>query len=188
MLYFLCYLFTKVKWAWKHYWIENGLGSEILKLSKFWLFHFHVRNLSQFLLLLVGAPTSICHFFRPSVRPSVQLSVQTISQEPYITWSLFLVHMCQMMISHGGFFHIFKNFWFFGSLAGAGSRKGVWGCKRAKNSPNWKKKHPIYIISQKECSIWSWFLIHLCKMMISPGVFSIFKILIFQVARRGGGG
>ena len=35
---------------------------------------------------LGGAPTSMCHFFRPSICLSVRLS-QTISQESYIIWS-----------------------------------------------------------------------------------------------------
>ena len=41
--------------------------------------------------------------------------------------------------------------------------------------------HLLRVISQEQYSIWSWFLVHLCKMMISPGVFHFFKILIFWV-------
>ena len=75
------------------------------------------------LLFLGGAPTSVCHIFRPSVHlsvhpsiwPSIRPSVcllHSISQEPYIIWSWFLLHICEMMIS-SGFFFIFSKFWFF---------------------------------------------------------------------------
>ena len=45
----------------------------------------------------------------------------------------------------------------------------------------------MHTISQERYSIWSWFLVHLCKMMISPGAFfffHFFKILIFRAVRR----
>ena len=94
------------------------------------------------------APTSISHFFRPSVfpfvgvRPAIRLSVClsfclsvclsvrlscTISQEPYIMWPYLLVNMCGMMIHQVVvvvvfFFHLFKILVF------------SW-VKRAKNNP-----------------------------------------------------
>ena len=40
-----------------------------------------------------------------------------------------------------------------------------------------KEKWQLHLsctISQEQYSIWSWFLIHLCKMIISPGIFLIF--------------
>ena len=51
-----------------------------------------------------------------------------VSQEPYMTWLPFMLHLCKMIISSGGFF-IFSKFWFFGLLVG----------KWAKNSPKWQK-------------------------------------------------
>ena len=53
---------------------------------------------------------------------------RSISQELFITWLSFMVHMCTMIISPGVFF-IFAKFWFFGLL----------GCKRSKNGPKWQK-------------------------------------------------
>ena len=41
----------------------------------------------------------------------------SISQEPFIIWLPFMVHMCQMIISPCNFF-IFSKFWFFGLLGG----------------------------------------------------------------------
>ena len=48
--------------------------------------------------------------------------------------------------------------------------------KSAKNSPKWKVKINLSCATlQEQYSIWSWFLVHLCKMMITPGIFSIFQ-------------
>ena len=49
----------------------------------------------------------------------------SISQEPYIIWLSFMVHMCKMIISLGVLF-IFSNVDFL-------------GCKRAENGPKWQK-------------------------------------------------
>ena len=51
-----------------------------------------------------------------------------ISQEPYIIWLSFIVHMCKMIIYPGVFF-IFSKLRFFALL----------GDKRAKNVPKWQK-------------------------------------------------
>ena len=40
-----------------------------------------------------------------------------ISQEPYIIWLSFMVHLCKMMIYRDALF-IFSKFWFFGLLVG----------------------------------------------------------------------
>ena len=73
-------------------------------------------------------------------------------------------------------FFSFLKFWFFRLLRG----------KRAKNSPKWKIKITSDMcLSQEQYSIWSWFLVNLCKMMISPSIFfQFFKILIFRVVRE----
>ena len=43
-------------------------------------------------------------------------------------------------------------------------------------------------ISQESYIMWSWFLVHMCKMMISPAFFFIsFLILIFQAVMRAEG-
>ena len=74
-------------------------------------------------------------------------------------------------------FSLFWNFYFLGKLGG----------KWAKSSPKWKITiiHLSHAISQEQYSVWLWFLIHLCKMIIAPGIFfHFFKILIFWVFRR----
>ena len=43
--------------------------------------------------------------------------------------------------------------------------------------------HPSCTISQEQCSIWSWFLIHLCKMMVSF-FFHFFYIFIFWAVKE----
>ena len=82
--------------------------------------------------------------------------------------------MCKMVISTGVFF-IFKIFWLFGLIGGGGLRVG----KRAKNSAKWKwKLHPSHAISQEQYGIWSWFVVHFCK-MIFWSFFHFLKILTF---------
>ena len=69
-----------------------------------------------------------------------------------------------------GFFLFFLNFDFF-------------GCKRAKNSPKWKITIASVTchISRTRHHIWSRFLAHLCKMMISSANFFIFQNFDFGV-------
>ena len=62
------------------------------------------------------------------------------------------------------FFHFFKIFIFW----------AVRGVKGQKMTQNEKYLHPWCAISQEQYSIWQWFLVHYCKMMISPCVFFIF--------------
>ena len=72
-------------------------------------------------------------------------------------------------------FSFFQNFDFL----------GCYGGKKAKNALKWQKilSHSV---SQQSYIIWLWFLVHMCKMVISPA-FSFFffchffKILFFQV-------
>ena len=97
---------------------------------------------------------------------------QSISQEPYIIWFLFLVHLCKILISPVAFFHFFKSLilqvfrW-------------VKGQKMVQND---KKLCLSCCISQELYIIWLLFVVHCSKMMISPSVFfHFFKILIFQV-------
>ena len=99
----------------------------------------------------------------------------SISQEPYIIWFSFMVHLCKMIISPGVFFFFSKS-WFSGLL------KGVKGQKIVQNV---KKFCLLRSISQGPYIIWSSFVVRKCRMMISPGgFFMFFKILIFQIFRR----
>ena len=82
----------------------------------------------------------------------------SLSQEPYIIWLSFMVHMCKMIISPGVFF-IFSKFWF----------------SRQKMAQNDLKFCLLHSISQEPYSIWLSFMVHMCKMIISPGVFFIFS-------------
>ena len=75
-----------------------------------------------------------------------------ISQVPYII-SLFVVHKCKMIISQGVFI-------FFKILI-------LWVVRRVKG----QKMAQIYFISQQPYIIWSWFMVHVCKRMVSPCFF-----------------
>ena len=71
-----------------------------------------------------------------------------ISQEPYIIWLSFMVHICKMIISVG------LSFWF---------RREVKGQRTVQND---KKFCLSNSLSQEPYIIWLWFLVHMCKMMI----------------------
>ena len=86
-----------------------------------------------------------------------------------------MVHICKMMISSGVFFHFYLILIFW----------AVKEVKEKKLAQNEKQQlHLLHAICQEQYSIWSWFLVHLFKMMRSPGFFLIFfLILIFCVVR-----
>ena len=88
-----------------------------------------------------------------------------ITQEPYIIWLSFIVQICKMIISSGVFFHVFKIliFWV---------HRGVKEQKAVQNDRKFCLSHSV---SQEPYIIWFWFLVHMCKMMISPGNFFIFQ-------------
>ena len=94
---------------------------------------------------------------RPFVRP-----LRTISKEPYIIWSSFMVQMYKMIISPGVFFN-FKilTFWF------------VWGLKGQKWPKMTKNFCLSHLIFQESHTIHLWY-IYLYKNIISPGIFSFF--------------
>ena len=100
-----------------------------------------------------------------------------------------MVYMCKMIISPG----VFSNFDF--DFLGC-----QWG-ERVKLVSKWWKilsvapfvsgtiEYMIYVsysVSQELSIIRLWFLVYMCKMMISPAIFIIFfKILIFYVFNGG---
>ena len=93
----------------------------------------------------------------------------SVSQEPYIMWFSFMVHMCEVIISPGCFFIFFKILIF----------QVFRGVKVKKMVQNGKKSCLTWSISQDPYIIWFSFTLHLCKMIISSVSFSIFfKILI----------
>ena len=72
------------------------------------------------------------------------------------------------------FFHFFKILIF------CVFRRVKW----QKMVQNEKKFCLLCSISQQPYIVWFSFMVHVCKMIISSGVFLFFKTLIFQVARR----
>ena len=60
------------------------------------------------------------------------------------------------------FFSFFQNFNFL-------------GCKGAKNGPKWQKIMSAALHISGIIRSWFWFLVHMCKMITSPGTFFIFS-------------
>ena len=87
-----------------------------------------------------------------------------------------VIYVCKMMISLGVFSYlfIFFQFWFSGSI---GYPKGH------KMVQNDKKLCLLHSISQKQYIIWLSFMVQMCKLTISPGVFFNAKILIFKFVK-----
>ena len=84
-----------------------------------------------------------------------------------------LLHKFKMMTSPDAIFISLKC-WFWRLL----EEEGV---KGAKNGLKWQKILS-HFVSQELYLIWLWFLLHMCKMMISPAIFfHFFKSLIFRV-------
>ena len=90
--------------------------------------------------------------------------VHFISQELYIIWSSFVVHKCKVITSPGVFFFvfIFSKFWCFRLLGGS----------KCKNDPKSQKNCPLRIVSG---TIHRILMVHMCKRIISPGVFLHFS-------------
>ena len=95
--------------------------------------------------------------------------LQLISQEPYIIWLSFMVHLCKMMIPQESFFHFFKILILWVVRVGEGGEKGQ---KRVQNEKNFCLLHSI---SQESYIIWSSFVAHKCKIIIFSGNFFIFS-------------
>ena len=90
----------------------------------------------------------------------------SISQEPYIIWFSFMIHICKTIISPGIFF-IFSKIWFSGSSGGSKSKK--W--------PKMTTNSVLHVIFQDPWIISSSFIVDMCKRIIFPDIFfSIFEM------------
>ena len=159
----------------------------------------HLQMLFQFFKILVF------WVFREGPQkngPKLQKKIShCISQELYLIWLWFLVHTCKMMISPAIFFHFFQHSDFSGfSNFISKCQKEILRCgppssrvcdfihffkilicrvaievKGQKIVQNYKKFCRSCSISQ-EPHIWLSFMVHICKMIISPGAF----LVVFQ--------
>ena len=93
-----------------------------------------------------------------------------------------------------GFWYTCFKWWYlqmFSSLFQNFDFQVVRGCKKAKNGPSFQKIVSVSVssVSQELHLKWLCFLVHMCKMMISPAIFfSFFRNFDFLVFREGGGG
>ena len=92
-----------------------------------------------------------------------------ISQELYIIWLSFVVHICKMISP--GFFFYFKILIF----------RLVRRVKGQKMVQNDKKFCLLHFISQEPYIMWLSFMVRICKMIISSGVLFTFpKFWFFE--------
>ena len=79
--------------------------------------------------------------------------LHSVSQEAYIIFLWFLVHMCKIITSSGAFFHYFNIFIF----------QVVRGVEGQKMTQNDKKLCLSHSGSQEPYITWLWFLVYMCK-------------------------
>ena len=99
----------------------------------------------------------------------------SISQELYIIWFSFTVHMCKMIISLGFSFSFF--FFSFFKILIFQVVRGVKGQKLVQNNKKFCLSHSI---SQESYIMRLSFMVHICKMIISSGFFFIFSKFWFS--------
>ena len=92
----------------------------------------------------------------------------SIFQEPYIVWLSFMVHICKMIMSLY-FFSFLQNFDFLGH---------EW-VKVQKMVQNDKKFCLLCSISEEPYITWLSFMVHMCQMIMSPGIFSCLQSFDF---------
>ena len=95
----------------------------------------------------------------------------SISQELYIIWLSFMLHMCKMIISPG-VFSFFSKFWFFRLL----------GSKRPKNGPKWQKNSVCctpYLKNHTSFDYHLWYTFVKWWYLQVFFFFSFFKVFIF---------
>ena len=148
-----------------------------------WLIH-HMIAISGALVLNYDISRDFFHFIKILIfwvvgRVKGQKMVQnekklclsrSISQESYIIWFSFMVHICKMVLSTGIFFHFSKILIF----------RVIRGVKVQKIVRNDKKFSLSRSISQETYIIWSSFVLCKCKMIISSGLFSFFHDFDFS--------
>ena len=104
---------------------------------------------------------------------------RSISQEPYIIWLSFMVHLCKMVIAPGVFFHSFKILIFWVHMGAEGQKTGWKGKKWPKMTKKYVCLNP-HLRNRTSYGNDFWYT---RKIMISLAFF--FLILIFLVFRGG---
>ena len=93
-----------------------------------------------------------------------------VSQEPYLIWLLFMVYMCKMIfLGIFFFFHFFKI-----SIFRVVS--GVKGQKVVQNDKKFCLPHIPYL---RNNTSWFSFMVHMWKVIVSPGGFFVFSSFDF---------
>ena len=141
------------------------------------------------MLTLLHILLHFCHSFSSSIKKAdtlfqikQQIMVQndkklcplhSLSQEQYIIGLSFMAHMCKMIISAGFFSSFFFFFFFFLKFSFFGLSVG----KRAKNVPKSQKILSVVLYISGTMHYVISFMVHMCKMIISPIFFLGQKIV-----------
>ena len=105
-----------------------------------------------------------------------------LSATPYISGAIY--HMIFIYGTHVWNYNILRRFFLFLKMLIFGIIKGVVGgvgarVKEQKMVQNDKKSYLSHSVPQEQYIIWLWFLLHMYKMIISPGIFIVSKFLSF---------
>ena len=152
-----------------HYFWKNPFARAIIARTQ----NIHWKAWSVCPSVRLSVHSSIRQSFCQSVSPSVNPPVcPSACRAPYLWKSWFLVHLCKVIISRR-FFSFFQNC---DSLVCLGR---VAGHNRVKNGSKWQKILSVVLhISGTVHHIWWSFVVHKCKMIISP-VFFFYFFLFF---------
>ena len=111
-----------------------------------------------------------------SLFPSVCCSVRTLVCRSIMHYISGTIHYLIIIFGNYVWNDISWHFFHFFEILIFWAARGVKGQKVAQNER--QQLHLSHTTSQEQCNILSWFLVHLCEMIISLGVFFLFFLNI----------
>ena len=148
-------------------WFLEHLCKTMIYLCSFFIFQFFQQFFQIFWVVRgVGGGVKMVKMAQNYKILSV---VFYISRTVHHIWLSIMIHICKVIISPDICFHFFKKKFFL----------LVRRIKRQKMAQNYKILSVVFYISRTVHHIWLSIMIHICKMIISPGIFFIFSKILF---------
>ena len=147
-------------------WFLEHLCKIMIYLCSFFIFQFFQQFFQIFWVRGVGGGVKMVKMAQNYKILSV---VFYISRTVHHIWLSIMIHRCKVIISPDICFHFFKKKFFL----------LVRRIKRQKMAQNYKILSVVFYISRTVHHIWLSIMIHICKMIISPGIFFIFSKILF---------